>query len=410
MPALSATTAAFLQRIKDDLTIGSDLGSSVRGAAQNYLRAQDMATALELLMDALDTVALTTVSGTTSSVTDGAATFVASRQIGNVVTFTGNVTAALAGITAVVLANTTTTLTFEAASLPAAPAAGDTYSIDGGFLDAIISDLRSGQGLADAPSSNVFGNSRLIQDALLQLVNRLRVAADASVVLDTDGSDTITVTLDGTLAGSVGNDVSIEIVDPGAINQTLSSSFDAVTKVLTVSLDTDGSGDPDDTENTTTLVAAEIDGNTDFTSADTGTDSVTLAEIGRFFCTGGVSTDDHKRLVQAGTLLAGSTVSRVNLDNRGVDFIIDQLKGRVITVGSEEPRRIVSNDESTALVARVYGSAPGTDAYTINEPDQAEKPHPSADTHPGAQPGANDILAELLDKAEESLVAIVLPT
>ena len=408
MPALSATTAAFLQRIKDDLTIGSDLGSSVRGAAQNYLRAQDMATALELLMDALDTVALTAVSGTTSSVTDGASTFVASREIGNVVTFTGNVTSELTGVTAVVIANTSTTLTF--APLTDAPASGDTYSLDGGFLDSIIDDLRSGRGLADAPSSNVYGNSRLIQDALLQLVNRLRVAADASVVLDTDGSDTITVTLDGTLAGSVGNDVSVEIVVPGAIDQLLSSSFDAVTRVLTVSLDTDSGGDPDDTENTTTLVAAEIDGNTDFTAADTGTDSVTLAEIGRFFCTGGVSTDDHKRLVQAGTLLAGSTVSRVNLDNRGVPFIVDQLKGRVITVGSEEPRRIVSNDETTALVARVYGSAPGTDAYTINEPDQAEKPHPSANAHPGAQPGANDILAELLDKAEESLVAIVLPT
>ncbi len=410
MPALSATTAAFLQRIKDDLTIGSDLGSSVRGAAQNYLRAQDMATALELLMDALDTVALTAVSGTTSSVTDGAATFVASRQIGNVVTFTGNVTAGLAGVTAVVLANTTITLTFEAASLPFAPASGDTYSIDGGFLDAIISDLRSGQGLADAPSSNVFGNSRLIQDALLQLVNRLRVAADASVVLDTDGSDTITVALSGALAGSAGNDVSIDLVDPGADTQSLSSSFDAVTNILTVSLATDGGGALLDASNTTTLVAAEIDGNAGFASSDTGTDSITTAELGRFFCTGGVSTDDHKRVVQAGTLLAGSTVSRVNLDNRGVDFVIDQLKGRVITVGSEEPRRIVSNDESTALVARVYSSAPGTDAYTINEPDQAEKPHPSANAHPGAQPGANDILAELLDKAEESLVAIVLPT
>jgi hypothetical protein len=78
MPALPTVVTDFLTSIKNSLSQGSDLGSNVTGAAQNYLRAQDMATVLELLQDAMDQTATMTVvdavgdTATTRSFQDGA--------------------------------------------------------------------------------------------------------------------------------------------------------------------------------------------------------------------------------------------------------------------------------------------------------------------------------------------------
>ncbi len=65
MPALPQVTTDFIARIKSSLNLGSDLnnpgGSNIHGAAQNYLRAQDMSSVFELLQDALSNVAATGV-------------------------------------------------------------------------------------------------------------------------------------------------------------------------------------------------------------------------------------------------------------------------------------------------------------------------------------------------------------
>ena len=103
-------------------------------------------------------------------------------------------------------------------------------------------------------------------------------------------------------------------------------------------------------------------------------------------------------------------LNRVTLDNRGSAFVPDQLRGRVLVVTGEEPRRILSNDEDSALVSRAYASDPGTVAYTIEEPDAAEGPHPSTNAHPGGQAGHNAVLSDLIATAEETIVAVVLPT
>jgi hypothetical protein len=82
MPALPTVVTDYLTAIKNSLSQGSDLGSNVRGAALNYLRAQDMATVLDLLQDAMDTGTMTVVDGTTTSFQDG-------TQATQTLTFTG---------------------------------------------------------------------------------------------------------------------------------------------------------------------------------------------------------------------------------------------------------------------------------------------------------------------------------
>jgi hypothetical protein len=156
---LSSAVTGYLTSVKNSLTIGSDLGSGVRGAAKNYLRAQDMSAVLDLLQEALSaTTPLTSTGGSVTTVVDGAATFVANSQVGNTVVFTGNVTTELANVEAVVVSNSTTTLTFGTV-LPAAVGIGDTYTIRATFLNSFISKLRQGKNRGDSPPGSVYGYS-----------------------------------------------------------------------------------------------------------------------------------------------------------------------------------------------------------------------------------------------------------
>jgi len=71
---------------------------------------------------------LTATAGTTTALTCAPDTFTSGRLVGSIVVFTGNVTAALADVEALVVGATTNTLTFMTA-LGAAVAAGDTFSV-----------------------------------------------------------------------------------------------------------------------------------------------------------------------------------------------------------------------------------------------------------------------------------------
>ena len=168
MPALPTELTDFLTRIKDSLSVGPALTKppvTIRGAAANYLRAQDLFTALELMQGMLDTVNLTATGGTTTTVVDGAATFVAGRQIGNTVTFVGG---PLAGETAVVVDNSTTTLAFGS-TLPSAPGGGQDYFIRGTMFNPDILSLREGKlGPFAAPPGNPYGTVRISTDALIR--------------------------------------------------------------------------------------------------------------------------------------------------------------------------------------------------------------------------------------------------
>lgn len=170
--SLPAVVTSFLTKVKTDLSVGQSIGTNLTMAPMNFVRAQDIANVLRLLQSAMaDTGTMTaTGTGTVYTVVDGASSFVAGSQVGNVVTFTGNTTAALAGAQGVVTSNTTTTLTFSVA-LPGIPVATDTYTIRGAFVDAAIVQLMDGRNPAvSAPLSSTFAHGGITQDALGRII------------------------------------------------------------------------------------------------------------------------------------------------------------------------------------------------------------------------------------------------
>lgn len=144
----------------------------------NFLRAQDTASVLEVLMEALTlSAAITATGGTAVSVQDTGA-FIANTQIGNTILFTGNTTAALAGRTAVVVSNTANACFFAPGSIPATPVAGDTYRVIGTFSNPDILALRgaipgSPRGKGDAPPGNLYGDSRTVTNAFVRIIQQL---------------------------------------------------------------------------------------------------------------------------------------------------------------------------------------------------------------------------------------------
>lgn len=175
MPALPTIVDNYIDGLIEDLQRGNPLDllnpHQTYAAGLNFLRAMDVATALELLQNALTTGNMTVVSGTSTSLTDGAATFVAGQQVGNYVRFAGNVTAALAGVTVRIKSNNTTTLTFERA-LGASPASGDTYVIVGGFLNEEIAQIRAGKGKGDG-TVPIYADNRLVNHAIAKLISQM---------------------------------------------------------------------------------------------------------------------------------------------------------------------------------------------------------------------------------------------
>lgn len=178
---------------------GADLNGGVNTLPMNFLRAQDMASVLELLQNALDLpAALTATGGTATSVQDTGA-FVANSQIGNKVIFTGNTTAALAGVEAVVVSNTANALFFANGALPATPAVGDTYRIVGALVEPIVEELRDGRSSGSAPAANVYGDSRLVVDALVRMIRQLGGSVSGTSIMAGNtaaGSTTSRVVLD----------------------------------------------------------------------------------------------------------------------------------------------------------------------------------------------------------------------
>ena len=181
---------------------GGSMGSgesTVQTLPLNFLRAQDMASVLEVLQDALDQPsALTATGGTARSVQDTGA-FAANTQVGNIVRFTGNVTSALAGVEAAVVSNTADELFFASGALPATPVAGDTFTIRGALVEDIIEKLRDGRGPASSPAGNEYGDSRLVVDALVRMARQLGgTVSDKQLMSGTtaSGSTTTKVVLD----------------------------------------------------------------------------------------------------------------------------------------------------------------------------------------------------------------------
>lgn len=163
MPALAAPVTTYINSIVASLTTGSDLGSNLRGAAKNFLRAQDMATVLDLLDDAItQTANIVVVSGTTTTIT--IAGLQANLYTGATVTFADDtLTTALRGLTRTVKSNTGTVITLTEA-LPEAPAEADEFTMTGSVLSPYVAILRDNKNRGDAPLANMYGNSRTLAD------------------------------------------------------------------------------------------------------------------------------------------------------------------------------------------------------------------------------------------------------
>lgn len=203
---LDTIVSDYLTALKAALTTGTDTGDPgayagvVNSAAQNYLRASDLATALELLQEAMSaTVALTVVSGSTTTIVDGASTFVAGEQVGNVVTIV-TATEAIVGETATVVANDTTTLTLSPA-LSATVTVGDTYTIEAAFLDTEIANLRKGGVRADS-TVEPYGTQRDAINGLMRAVEQLggtlaeRLVSRSGLTSLAGSTDTVVVLAD----------------------------------------------------------------------------------------------------------------------------------------------------------------------------------------------------------------------
>lgn len=70
------------------------------------------------------------------------------------------------------------------------------------------------------------------------------------------------------LPGSAGNDISISIVNPGAINQNLAVTEDLGTKVVTISLATDGAGDLDAANNAAADIVTAVNSDSTLVNAE----------------------------------------------------------------------------------------------------------------------------------------------
>lgn len=505
MPALATVVTDYLTAVKTALQTGSDLGQNVRGAAQNYLRAQDMATVLDLLQQALTSGTLTATAGTAVSVTDASA-FVANTQVGNVAVFTGNTTATLAGVEARVLSNDTNTLTFAVGALPEAPVSGDTFVVRGAMFDDFISQLREGGSLGDAPRGSVYGDVRQALGGLLlgldvlgatvteKYLGSLPVASGStSSVVNvgvtlrpdelkglhvthlaetrtiTSNTDTsITVDRPFTSAPSAspdyfgGNAAVVANAGPYdlAAGQTLvisidgasadTATFDAAAAVL------DGGTETFDLDDAQTLIISVNGGAAQTATFNTGDfvdiDAATAAEVAAVINTDitGVTADDNSGDIRitCDTLGTGSSLEVTGgtaATILGLNGASDTGTGDVVDIDAvtvAEIKTVVEADVSGSRVESSNGAAViasatigptssvhveagstadtpmglsntevfGPSGLTLQKPVVALPPPGKVRTHPGAQPGENAELADLINQLQVAVAAFTLPT
>lgn len=137
-----------------------------------YAMANRAADVLRMLTDLIDAGPLTATGGTATQLQDTTAFTGVNTLIGAKVTFTGNVTPALAGCVAYVISNTVTNLNFAPGALTGTPQAGDTYSIQWTAVDKDLLILEQGKTKGDTASNPYSAGPSLI-NALMVLIQQL---------------------------------------------------------------------------------------------------------------------------------------------------------------------------------------------------------------------------------------------
>lgn len=152
MPALASVVSDYIDTVQ----------SALEGTGSGYLAAQDLASILELLQDAMASGELTATGGST---TTAVVTSIPSGvYVGATVTFEDDTTTvALQGVTTTVASHDGTTFTFDD-TLAASVAAGDTFQVTVTAADDLISQIRDDQ--TDYPRGNVYPNWRTAVEGL----------------------------------------------------------------------------------------------------------------------------------------------------------------------------------------------------------------------------------------------------
>lgn len=176
MPALATVVSDYLDQVKASLKpTTANPNTLLVGPGANYLRSQDMQAVLQLLVDATDPGTVVCDTGSTASVIEVTA-LVANSQVGNVLTFAGNVTAGIAGEVVTVISNDNSALTVSPA-LSEAPVIADTFTVSVDFLNSEIDSIAQGASLGNAPTANQYVEWIKVLDAADKLA--LHVGATA---------------------------------------------------------------------------------------------------------------------------------------------------------------------------------------------------------------------------------------
>ena len=183
------------------------------------------------------------------------------------------------------------------------------------------------------------------------------IISNATASIGLNGVDgTATITAVGALAGVAGNSATVEVVDPG-VGTTPLDVTEAPAGTITVTLAVIA-GVPDDTQNTATLVAAEINALTDFSATalpGTGVDSIDANEGPTAFTGGVEGLLLEQPLIKAHT--AADTIS----------LMADVLE--VTAVNKTHQGRVSSTVRSTSLAGTAaYFPTPLTSAVELVTP------------------------------------------
>lgn len=193
--SIPSVVGDYIDAVIASLTTGSELNvppnsvgsGTIHAAAQNYLRAQDAATILELLSSLVATGELTAAAdGTTTTVVEDVGTFIPGKWVGATLTFEADTTtAALQSVSRTVIANDDATLTLGEA-LPAASATGDTFKLYAAPVADEISAIRQGQSGYDAPRGSVYGDYRHVIAAYQKFIEQLSLATAVGTLTFSD--------------------------------------------------------------------------------------------------------------------------------------------------------------------------------------------------------------------------------
>lgn len=402
MPALSTETKAFIQRVKDDLTLGQD-----RGARATAVIGSDADGTVTLSLDGVGdsgnsyTVEVTVPGGTTAltasilgtditvalDVTAGSPT--ASANTATLIA--AEITSSIAGVSATASGDGTTEIT---------SAEGPT-AFSGGEARDVLSPATPINYVRAQDTATVLD---LFTGALFQLVTATGGSTNTATVTSiADGAYVGgTVTFGPATTTAALRDVSAEIVSVVSNTITLSGELPAAV----VNTD-DFFILPASSYSATALRG----GNPDWAAApsanvygDRRELMSALILLSEQFGAGISNKQLSHASLETGV---GSTESEIIANQ---ELRVDEFKGLIAAV-SGTARTVVANNDTTIFLNKDLGSAPADGVQIIIRSNKKNmNPQPFSLAHPATQPGDNYDLADIIAQVEGEVEAFTLPS